>query len=743
VTIQVREAVVDAEPSEWLAEVGRGLNHAERTLVAQAFALASESYAGRRCRDGEPLLGHCREVATILRDLHMEGESLAAALLSGMPDAATGWPDLVSERVGASVAALVEGVARMAQIQGLRAKVEGGSRPAERAAQLEALRKMLLAMVQDARVVLIKLADQTQTLRYLAGRGEPATRAAAARDTLDLFSPLANRLGVWQLKWELEDLALRCSEPETYKAIARELHEKRPEREAYIAEVAQRLESELAAAGVRAEVVGRPKHIYSIYSKLRRKDLALKELFDVRGVRVLVDDVKECYTALGLVHNLWTPLPKEFDDYIAKPKPNNYRSLHTAVVGPDGKVLEVQIRTREMHQHNEYGIAAHWRYKEAGASRGDEGARGRGESRRSAASFDERIGWLRQILEWRDGLADVADLAEYFRTGLFEDTVYVLTPQGRVIDLPQGATPVDFAYHVHTDLGHRCRGARVDGEMVPLSHRLANGQTVEIVAAKSGGPSRDWLNPELGYIHSSRARAKIRQWFNTQNLEAAVGQGRQIVERVLQRAGMTALGLDKLAAQLHFDKVEDLLAAVGRNELTARQVQTALREPAPAPPAEAVPLPVKPVAPQAKGDILVVGVDKLLTVLARCCKPAPPDPIIGFVTRGRGVTVHRVSCPNVARLVAERLIEAQWGTQAARGAFPVDVEVDGGSQPELMRDVLDVFAREQVRVLAARTHARDARARLHFTVEVTDLNQLRRLLTLLGELAEVTQARRA
>jgi len=443
------------------------------------------------------------------------------------------------------------------------------------------------------------------------------------------------------------------------------------------------------------------------------------------------------------VHSLWTPLAKEFDDYIAKPKPNNYRSLHTAVVGPDGKVLEVQIRTHEMHQHNEYGVAAHWRYKEAGAGRGDDGQRVRGGSRRSAASFEERIGWLRQILEWRDGLADVADLAEYFRTGLFEDTVYVLTPQGRVIDLPQGATPVDFAYHVHTDLGHRCRGARVDGEMVPLNYRLANGQTVEIVAAKAGGPSRDWLNPELGFIHSSRARAKVRQWFNAQNLEAAIGQGRQIVERVLQRAGMTAVGLDKLAGQLHFDKTDDLLAAVGRNELTARQLQAALQEPASVPAPEPVPPPAKPVAPQTKGDILVVGVDKLLTVLARCCKPAPPDPIIGFVTRGRGVTVHRASCPNVARLAAERLIEAQWGAQAARGAFPVDVEVDGGSQPELMRDVLDVFAREKVRVLAARTHTRDAHARLYFTVEISDLNQLRRLLTLTGELAGVTQARRA
>jgi GTP pyrophosphokinase len=748
VTIQVREAVVDAEPGEWLAEVSRGLSAADAALVARAFALAGESYGARPGADGEPLLGHCREVASILGELRMEGESVAAALLSAMPEVEAGWSERVSERIGAPVAALIEGVARMAQIQGLRAKVEGGSRPAERAGQLEALRKMLLAMVQDARVVLIKLADQTQTLRFLAGRGEPAARAAAARDTLDLFAPLANRLGVWQLKWELEDLALRCLDPATYKAIARELHEKRPEREAYIAEVARQLERELAAEGVRAQVVGRPKHIYSIYSKLKRKDLTLKELFDVRGVRVLVEDVRECYAALGLVHSLWTPLPKEFDDYIAKPKPNNYRSLHTAVVGPDGKVLEVQIRTHEMHRHNEYGVAAHWRYKEAGGSRADE-ARSRGESRRSVASFEERVGWLRQILEWRDELADVADLAEHFRTGLFEDTVYVLTPQGRVIDLPQGATPVDFAYHVHSDLGHRCRGARVDGAMVPLNTRLANGQTVEIVAAKSGGPSRDWLNPELGTIHSSRARAKVRQWFNTQNLESALSQGRQIVERVLQRAGMTALSLDKLAAELHFDRAEDLLAAVGRNELTARQIQTALQAPAPAHrsdtagAAEPAPLPPKPVAPQAKSDILVVGVDKLLTVLARCCKPAPPDPITGFVTRGRGVTVHRAACPNVLRLSPERLIEAQWGAQAARGAFAVDVEVDGGSRPELMRDVLDVFAREKVRVLAARSHTRDARARLYFTVEIADLNQLRRLLALVGELSGVAQARRA
>jgi len=735
VTVQVREAASHTDPSDWLAAIGQRLSEADRALLAKALAFAVARYGDRTCADGEPLLAHWREVSGLLESVRLDAETLAAALLGGVPEVDPDWAEPMRKDVSPQVAALVEGVTRMAQIQALRSKVEEGSRPAERAAQLEALRKMLLAMVQDARVVLIKLADQTQTLRYLAGRGDPATRTAAARDTFDVFAPLANRLGVWQLKWELEDLAFRCLDPDTYKSIARALDERRPDREAFIAEVTQQLRSELAAAGIRAEVTGRPKHIYSIYRKLSRKDLTLRELFDIRGVRVLVDDIKDCYAVLGIVHHLWTPLPKEFDDYIAKPKPNNYRSLHTAVVGPDGKVLEVQIRTHEMHQHNEYGVAAHWRYKEGDAPRG--------ETKRGKAGFEERIAWLRQILDWRDGLADVADLAEHFRTGLFEDTVYVLTPQGRVIDLPQGATPVDFAYHVHTDLGHRCRGARVDGEMVPLHYRLRNGQTVEIVAAKTGGPSRDWLNPELSYIHSSRARAKVRQWFNSQNLETAIAQGRQIVERSLQRTGMTALGLDKLAADLHFEKVEELLAAVGRNEITARQIQSVLRAPEAQPQAEAPPVTAQPIAPQIKGDILVVGVDKLLTVLARCCKPAPPDPIIGFVTRGRGVTVHRRSCPNVTKLSPERLIDAQWSAEATRGKFAVDVEVDGGSQDELLREVLDVFARQQVRVIAARAQSRDARARLYLTLEITDLAQLRKLLSQVAELPGVSEARRA
>jgi GTP pyrophosphokinase len=387
-----------------------------------------------------------------------------------------------------------------------------------------------------------------------------------------------------------------------------------------------------------------------------------------------------------------------------------------------------------MHHYCEYGVAAHWRYKEG---------------MRNDSSFDERIGWLRQILEWKDGLADVADLTEYFRTGLFEESVYVLTPQGRVVDLPRGSTPVDFAYHVHSELGHRCRGARVDGEMVPLNFALSNGQTVEIIAAKSGGPSRDWLNPELGFTHSSRARAKVRQWFNNQNLEAAITQGRDVVEKLLQREGRTALRLDALAERMGYKKVDEMLTAVGRGEFNLRQLELAIRgEPAPPIAEGAIPHPTGARTPaetealRKGGNILVVGVDKLLTVLAKCCKPAPPDPIVGFVTRGRGVTVHRQGCPNVPRLATERLIVAEWGGDADQGRFPVDVEVDGATDPGLMRDILDVFSREKVRVAAATSTARDLEARMFFTLEVNGLPQVRKLLSMIGELPGVISTRR-
>jgi GTP pyrophosphokinase len=613
----------------------------------------------------------------------------------------------------------------MAQIQVLRGRVESAPRRADRAAQLESLRKMLLAMVQDVRVVLIKLADQVQLLRELAATGDVQARENAAGDTMDLFAPLANRLGVWQIKWELEDLAFRCLDPHTYKNLARQLDEKRVDRETYIANVVQLLRAEIAAAGIAGEVAGRPKHIYSIWRKMQSKGVGLEDLFDVRAVRVLVNDVKACYAVLGLVHNLWTPVPREFDDYIAKPKANDYRSLHTAVVGPEGNVLEVQIRTHEMHQHAELGVAAHWRYKET--VKGD-------------AAFDDRIAWLRRILDWRDELADAGELAEYFKTELFQDSVYVVTPQGRVIDLPRGATPVDFAYHLHSELGHRCRGAKVNGKIVPLTYTLSNGQRVEIITAKEGGPSRDWLNPALGYLKSNRARAKVRQWFNSQQLEEATTHGRAVLERELHRLGKTRQNLDELAARLNFAGVEELFAAFGRAEVTLRQLQSALgadKVPV-APAAEAkAPSPARPGA----GAILIVGVDKLLTVLARCCKPAPPDPIVGFVTRGRGVTVHRRDCRNVARLAAERVIAADWG-KTGEARFPVDVEIIAGSHPALLRDILDIFTREKVRVISSKSVSHDLNARIAFTLEVEGLPQLKRLLALVRDVPGVESARR-
>jgi GTP pyrophosphokinase len=540
----------------------------------------------------EVALGAALETVAIVAELKLDGEALSAALLAPAVRQDPNRLVEISGRCGAIVAELAAGVARMGQI-----RVLSGAAPAapvaDQAAQLEALRKMLLAMVQDIRVVLVELAAHTQALRRLVRSGSAEAKRDTARLTHDIYAPLANRLGVWHLKWEMEDLAFRLLEPDTYRAIARKLDEKRIDRERYIESVIAQLKGELSRAGIAAEVYGRPKHIFSIYKKMHAKTLDFESLNDVRAVRVLVSDVKDCYAALGLIHNLWAPLPGEFDDYIAKPKSNQYRSLHTAVVGPEDKALEVQIRTDEMHQHSELGVAAHWRYKEG--TRGDE-------------SYDRKIGWLRQILEWKGETVNPGELAERFRSGLFEDTIYVLTPQDRVIALPKGSTAVDFAYHVHTELGHRCRGATVDGAIVPLNTPLVTGQRVEILAGRAGGPSRDWLNPALGYVRSAHARAKIRNWLNRKLLEA--------------------------------DEAP---------QPTAKPVEM------PAPP------PKRAARKVANRSILLVGVDRLLTVRAKCCKPAPPGAIVGFVTRRRGVTIHRADCDYLKRLAAERRMDAEWG----------------------------------------------------------------------------------
>jgi len=699
---------------------------------------ATADYARERCgdelgRDGEPLIDRAVGAATILAGLRLDAASVRAALLIGLPAAQAFDADEVASRFDPEVAALVAGVARMDEIRML----PNAGNPDERAAQSERLRKMLLAMVEDIRVVLIKLAERTQALRFLMG-GDEGPRRSAAREVLDLFAPLANRLGVWQLKWELEDLSLRALDPDEYKSIAKMLDERRLDRQHYIEDVVATLRRELAAAGIKAEVTGRPKHIYSIWKKMRRKESGIEGLYDIRAVRIIVDDVKACYAALGIVHHLWTPLSGEFDDYIAKPKANNYRSLHTAVIGPEEKPLEVQIRTYDMHQHSEYGVAAHWRYKE-GAQKG---------VRRDPA-FEDRIAWLRQVLEWKDAAADASEWLTAFRSSLFTETIYVLTPQGKVIDLPQGATPVDFAYAVHTNLGHRCRGARVDGGMVPLNYTLKNGQRVEIVTAKQGGPSRDWLNPDLGYVQSHRARTKVRQWFKAQQHDEAIAQGRATVTRELQRAGATAVNLDAVAGKAGFDKTDEFYAAVARDDVNLRQIQAAIKaltQPAAAPEAAPEPelLAKQSRAAGAGGGILVVGVDRLMTGLARCCKPAPPDPIVGFVTRGRGVSIHRQGCASVARMRTrepERLIEANWG--AARDeVFPVDVVIEAMDRQGLLRDITEVLSRERINVTAANTLTRNMASRMAFTVEVRDLEQLNRALSAVREVPGVVSAGR-
>jgi GTP pyrophosphokinase len=697
----------------------------QHELVERALDFVEPLYANRTLSSGQPALAHALDVAQTLSELKLDADAVAAALLYPAYDLSAGSRQKIREAFGAGVAELAEGVVRMAQIGALTNRGGVSDKVEQQAVQLEALRKMLLAMAQDVRVVLIKLADHLQELRFVVRNGDAQLRRGTAELTRDIFAPLANRLGVWHLKWELEDLAFRILEPVTYKEVARLLDEKRRDRERYIEAVIAILAGELGRAAIKAEVTGRPKHLFSIYKKMQRKGIGFDALHDVRAVRVLVDDVKDCYAVLGLAHQLWSPIPKEFDDYIAKPKANQYRSLHTAVIGPEGKAIEIQIRTHDMHQHSELGIAAHWHYKE---------------DARHDRSYQQKIAWLRQILEWKDEVSDTSELAEQFKTELFADALYVLTPQGRVIDLPAGATPIDFAYHVHTELGHRCRGAKIDGAIVPLNTPLRNGQQVEILAAKQGGPSRDWLNPGLGYLKSAGARAKVRQWFNRQNFEADVAQGRALLEKELQRHGATALNLDRLAADLGYTRLNDLLVEIARGGVGPKQLHDALK------PALAAPEPSENLQPLARksrvgagSSVLVVGVDKLLTLTAKCCKPAPPDRIVGFVTRGRGVSIHRDDCANAKRLDPERCVPAEWG-EATGASFPVDVFVEALDRTGLLRDISDVFTRERINVTGTSTQTTAHVARMRFTVEIENLDQLQRVLALVRDVRGVMSA---
>ena len=717
-------------PIDTLAE---GLSAGERALIEKAVTLALDLYEDRLLGSGEPVWPHALGMSLICASLRLDAETRIAALLFAACDYLDDGVDTLVRDFGGPVAQLVDGLRKLNGLRVITRMTATASAPEIRT-QAEVLRKMLLAMVQDIRVVLLRLASRTQTLRYYTDEPDDA-RLDVARESLDIYAPLANRLGVWQLKWELEDLSFRFLEPDTYKRIAKMLDERRVEREGFIDKAIERLRNEIAAVGIQAEVYGRPKHIYSIYNKMRKKHLDFSEVYDIRALRVLVDEVRDCYTVLGIVHQIWQPISKEYDDYISKPKGNNYQSLHTAVLAGDGRAVEVQIRTHEMHRHAELGVAAHWRYKEGAKHGGD---------------YDEKIALLRSLLSWRDEVADSADWVERFKRASLDDTLYVLTPQGRVVDLPRGATPVDFAYRVHTDLGHRCRGAKVDGHLVPLNTALDNGQTVEITAAKEGGPSRDWLDPRQGYVATSRARNKIKQYFSQQEEEDLLARGRSFVTREMQRDGHAQANIEGLAGKLGFKNADAMFVAAGRGEVGPRAVQVALREAEATPEAPAEPEIV--VGRSRSGDtsdkVLIVGVGKLLTSLSRCCKPAPPDAIEGFVTRGRGISIHRVDCHDFQQLAKqhpERVIKAEWGDQAynnRQALFPVDIAVQAIDRQGLLRDISEVLSREKLNVTAVNTLTKKGTAHMRFTMEVGGVTQMQRAITLIREVSGVIDAQR-
>ncbi|MFA7268893.1 MAG: bifunctional (p)ppGpp synthetase/guanosine-3',5'-bis(diphosphate) 3'-pyrophosphohydrolase [Sterolibacterium sp.] len=732
-------AIQTAGAADMLELLATGLPSEGRGRIENALTLITGLYGQSLLGTGESTREHAIGMALIAASLNLDIDTRLAALLfaaAGHLGEGAAWRDKLGEQFGETVAHLVDGLERLNGLRLLLRPQAGVSTGVK--AQTETLRKMLLAMVEDIRVVLLRLASRTQTLRYFTDH-PGAQREETAHESLEIYAPLANRLGVWQLKWELEDLSFRFLEPDTYKRIARMLDEKRAERERFIVAAIARLKTELTAAGIDAEVYGRPKHIYSIRNKMHGKDIDFEQVYDVRALRILVDEVKDCYGALGLVHHLWQPVHGQFDDYISHPKGNYYRSLHTAVMDDDGRPFEVQIRTHEMHRHAELGVAAHWRYKEAGTQSKS--------ASRADSAYDDKIAWLRQLLSWRDEITDSAEWVQQYKRAALDDTIYVLTPQGRVIDLARGATPIDFAYRLHTDLGHRCRGARVDGQMVPLNTPLANGQRVEVIAAKQGGPSRDWLNPAQGYLATSRARQKAKQWFTAQEEAETLAQGRSFVVRELQREGQTQANIEELAQKLGFKSGDEMYLAGGRGELGPRQIQVALRgEAAPSQPEPEIHT-KRSKAVDSGSDILVLGVGKILTQLGRCCKPVPPDAISGFVTRGKGVSIHRIECKHFKSMAArapERVIGAAWGNPGEAdqqtGLYPVDMSVEAHDRQGLLRDISEVLSREKINVTAVKTLSKEGAARMSFTVELHGLSQLRRMLTLVREVPGVVSA---
>jgi len=728
---------------------------ADRELILRAYRVAERAHEGQKRASGEPYVNHCLAVASILAEYRVPAPVVAAALLHDtVEDTSVTLEDLRRD-FGDEIARLVDGVTKLTQLprvsrgdqhlkdeakeEELRqiAERRGLPDPDEEAEAItrsrrydlvsETLRKTFLAMGEDVNVVLIKLADRLHNMRTLGYMPE-SKRKRIAQETLDIFAPLANRLGIWQMKWELEDLSFRYVNPDMYRQIASSLDARRSQREKEMEGIKERLVKVLAEAGIQAEVTARPKHIYSIYKKMVRKGIPFDLVYDVRGVRIIVPDVPACYSTLGVIHTHWRPIPGEFDDYIAVPKDNFYRSLHTAVVYDDGKTLEVQIRTPEMHQDAEYGIAAHWRYKEG---------------KKRVEEYERRILWLRSLLEWRQDVADAREFVESLKTDVFEDRVYVFTPKGDIIDLPAGSTPIDFAYHIHTDIGHRCRGAKVNGKLVSLDYVLKTGDKVEVLTAKRGGPSRDWLNPNLGLVRTQRARAKIRQWFKRQAREQNITQGKAILDKELRRLGLTDINLERLAREFEYKTLESMYEALGCGDLSLGKLINHLTLSgkegegdvfAPGrPSAEA--------AAPAEEAVSVLGLKGILTNMARCCNPAPGDEIVGYITRGRGATIHRRDCPNILRVQErERLVRVSWGE--AKRTYAVPVRVKAYDRNGLMRDIATLIADEGINMAGVNVSVNRNLAVLDLTLEVHDIAELSRVLDRLENLPNVMQAQR-
>ncbi|MEJ2707980.1 MAG: bifunctional (p)ppGpp synthetase/guanosine-3',5'-bis(diphosphate) 3'-pyrophosphohydrolase [Anaerolineales bacterium] len=726
----------------------------DRELILRAYRVAERAHEGQKRASGEPYINHCLAVAAILAELRVPPSVIAAGLLHDTVEDTYVTIEDIRRDFGDEIELLVDGVTKLTQLPRVSrgdqhpedevreeegrilAEKRGAPDPLTEVEQIqrsrrydlvsETLRKTFLAMGEDVRVVLIKLADRLHNMRTLSHMPEHKQKRIA-QETLDIFAPLANRLGIWQIKWELEDLAFRYTEPEKYRDIAEHLAERRSIREQQVEAIKVKLQQVLEQANIEAEITARPKHIYSIYKKMRRKGVPFEMVHDIRGVRIIVPDVAACYATLGVIHTKWRPIPGEFDDYIAAPKDNFYRSLHTAVIYDDGRTLEVQIRTAEMNQNAEYGIAAHWRYKE-GMPRDDD--------------YERRIVWLRSLMEWRQDVEDAQEFVDSMKTDVFEDRVYAFTPRGDIIDLPAGSTPIDFAYHVHTDIGHRCRGSKVNGKLVSLDYKLKTGDKVEILTAKRGGPSRDWLNPNLGLVKTQRARAKIRRWFKRQAREQNASQGKSLLDKELRRLGLQDVNLDRLAREFDYRNVDELYESIGIGDIPLSRIVNHLtlgeRE---EDEDVLVAKPAKSDHVQAGDNVTVLGLKGLLTTMARCCNPAPGDDIVGYITRGRGATIHRQDCPNILRIRdSERLVRVSWGEP--KNTYPVPVRIKAYDRNGLMKDVSTLISDEGINMPKVNVDVNRNMAVFDLVLEVRDIVQLSRVLDRLENLPNVMEAQR-